>query len=207
MKLKKINFIELWMIFLLGGLFLSCSTTSIERFGKNVDLQIIILDEKNQPVEDFKIQYSKDLKGSKSKESFTNDKGFCSFEDLSKGKYFIWGTKHGYTKIEGIEIITDKSTDIFFCQTMSKHQVFDNTKKLYKRKRFSEGLELLSKLEADKNSILENGILFFEYYGLVNGDYDSSKDIQKRMNYIKKRTNNEFSELIERLDGGDKNEK
>lgn len=190
----------LLVLALFSGTFLiSCHSTDLSDFGKEKDLQIFIIDENNNPVSDYVVSYSSSPNGFKSSEIYTNEKGFCRFENVPSGHFYIWGNKSGYKKIEGMKISFNRPTDVFFCMTESKEFIFSEVENLYKKNRFEEGLELLASISKDKNSILNDGILFYEFIGLEKSG--NKKESDRKLKELNKSKNSEIKKLIEKYYG------
>lgn len=172
---------------------------------KKLDLRVVILDEENLPVPDFQVYYTLKKGGGKSRTVYTDESGFCSFEGVGEGKYFLCGWKNNFLKMENIEVNLEKHTDIFFCPVTSKNVVFEKTAKLYKSGRYEEGLELMEQLVTEKNSAIKSGVLFYEYYGFLKSGNESES--KSKLKELKKSRFKEFYQLTEKIGkSGEENE-
>lgn len=182
------------------GTFLcnSCVSNKNVILEKKTDLQVYIIDENNNPISDFVVCYSKDPKGFKSDAIYTNEKGFCKFENVPYGKLFLFGTKESYKILDGVSINFSKPTDVFFCVAESKVEILERVEKFYKSGRFEEGLDLLQKIKVEKGSYLEGTILFYECYGFACSGKTSERD--KKLRELKKNKNEGFLELAKELE-------
>lgn len=202
--INKKNFLLAALLFIAGLMLNSCHSADFTDFGKEKDLQIFIIDENNNPVSDFLVSYSSSPKGFRSQEIYTNDKGFCRFENIPSGQFYIWGYKSGFKKMEGISVSFNKPTDVFFCMTESKEFILSEVENLYKKNRFQEGLELLNTIYREKNSLLNEGISFYEIVGLEK--MGNTKESYKKIKELKKSKNSEIRKLVEKY-YGENNEK
>lgn len=157
--------------------FSSCKTT--QRFSGNAELTIFVIDENDCPVINTEVNLQS---GGVSKLAVTNQSGLCVFYDLTADDYFVFTSKEGFadslTKICFVE-----RTEVFCIKVFGAEYIFDQAELLYEKSAFEAAIELLEKVNAGKNQILQNVKSFYLAYGYASSG--KNKKARKELDKIK----------------------
>ena len=143
MKSKKIKAVKKLCILALG-IFLSLTFLSCKSLPKKhepVNLTIFIIDEKDQPVQDYEI-----CLGGRGQTACSNKNGLCIFYDCKLYEYSISGKKSGYTQILQNQACLEKTSELFCYRVLSAAYVLDQAEALFEKGEYQKALELLDRL-------------------------------------------------------------
>ena len=153
---KVISFFLLGFLF---AVFISCATKPT--YSSKFDLYGIVVDENNEPVEDFLIECRPKVEADSKKRSksetksihssqkknvitgITEKNGLFALRNLSEGEFIITGSKIGYSKISDFSEYLDNPQKMICIQVCSIEGVLENAKKLASLGNYKKALELL----------------------------------------------------------------
>ena len=164
-------------ICLLFAIIILCSCKTTQRFTGNAELTIFIIDENDSPLKDVEVHLKS---GAVSELALTNQNGLCVFHDITSGEYSVLTSKEGFAD-SLTKICFVKRTEVFCIKVFGAEYIFDQAELLYEKSAFEAAIELLEKVNAGKNQILQNVKSFYLAYG-----YASSGKNKKARNELDK---------------------
>jgi len=142
---KRINY-----LIIATFVFLLCSCASKPKFSGSGDLCGFVVDENNNPLEEYVIS-CRGHNGSW-KTTITNKNGLFVFEDISLGECWFKGWKNDYVDLDkNMQIFGDKSKVICF-QIISIDRALDKVEEMILYEDFAGAEHLLKKITYDKKS-------------------------------------------------------
>lgn len=142
------------VIFLSIAFFFGCKSNGI--YSESFDFYGIVVDENNEPVEDFTIRCEPlDKRKSGVVTAVTSEKGIFILNDLKQCDYEFFGRKIGYAKITGEIKSTFNSQKMICIQVCSADSVLENVKKQIVMKNFEKALILLDEIETGAENACE----------------------------------------------------
>lgn len=152
-------------------MLLSCKTVPVKP--ESADLCGVVIDEKNQPVEDFVVC----VKGvdAVTKYGITDSKGMFVIDDLKTGNLELSGYKNGYARYENYEYKFYKRANVFCLQVNSADAILDKVEKLIKNRELKKAEEELSEIYCHQNRILKSVIR--EYKKIIEELKNEKNDI------------------------------
>lgn len=146
-------------ILIIALIFSGCASKSA--FEGKADLCGMIVDENNQPVEDYVVYYRKKMT---EKSSATNSSGLFVLHDVSSGEFSLYGEKSGYTKLADQKNTFFDRTKIICFQVNSLDLVLENVNKLIELKKYEDALELIQNVAYNKGTNEEYVICCYESF-------------------------------------------
>ena len=174
----KNGFVKNIFIFVLICLFFSgCKSTP--KFSGNANLCIFVIDENNNPVENFQLDLSGEFKN---ETGITNVNGLCMFNSINSGKYTVCGYKNGYEILSDNQIGFSDKGEVFCIQVQSADFVFESILDLYSRNDFQQGIDLLNTIYFDDFNELGAVISFYKAFGFYKlQNYEAAENELKRI--------------------------
>ena len=149
------------------SIFSACKTT--QKISGPANLTILIVDENDSPVRDFEINLLQNKKNDeKTVSEMTNNSGLCVFYDLLPDEYQLWGNKSGYTQLSAQSLMFNNVSELYCFKVYSAPSVLDQVEHLYENAQHQKALELLDLLCCNKNTPLQNTVLFYKAYGYAS---------------------------------------
>ena len=133
-----IKLVVLFFIVFMTG----CSSVKQLSSRGDADIVILIIDENEQPVKDFRITLS--LKDAFSS-AVTNEQGMCAFYGIPYGQIAVTGIKDQYTRLNGT-LESKQNGNVFCFKILSADQLFLQVLDLYANNQEEQALQLLDKL-------------------------------------------------------------
>jgi len=138
----------------LGACFcLLTSCSSLRGFKNPVtegNLYGMIIDEKNQPVRDFKITCEDERKSVKN--AVTNASGIFVMENLLTGEVLVSGSKSGFVEIKNESIEFLGVEKVFCWQINSTEGVLSSVERLIKEGEYQRALRVIRELKVEEQS-------------------------------------------------------
>jgi len=179
---------------LLSILCFSCAShPDFEGYG---DLCGMIIDEKNQPVDNFVVYYSKAPFLNKS--TVTNESGIFVFHNVPSGQSVISGEKKNFSRLKDSDYYFCDRSDIICFQVNSIKAVINEVDPLIKAGDKKKAYMLLDNVSCEEAS--EEWILIESYKFFLTESQDKKKKI---INSIKKNTGDEdtfYSNYLNKLE-------
>ena len=168
---------------LLGvGLFLSLclfSCASNPRFKGNGDFCGMVVDEKNQPVNEYLINCWKD--GIIFASALTNQSGIFVLQNLPAGKYSVSGQKENYSDIKNLKVDFCFRDKFLCCSVFTPDGFFEHIRRLIKIEDYNGALDELNLLRCKKDSCVAKVCLSYEAW-----IYALKKEPKTARNLLKK---------------------
>lgn len=181
---------------------ISCRSTP--KFTGSADLCGLVIDDKNQPVEEMIISCRNN--GIEIACTQTNESGLFIVENLSSGTYEIYACKSGYEKLEKVLVKFSSRDNVYCFQVSSGDVLLDEVEQLFSKKKFDDGLLRLEKLGYEQNDSVNALVCFYKAYAYaVQG---KKKESQKELKKISGMDKNQAFDLsaVKKIIGGNENE-
>ena len=153
-------------IFALTFISAGCRSTKAVSGSGNSTLVIMVVDENNKAVGDYCLTLMATDNENKTEQSLTAADGFCVFQAISPGNYFLQGEKSIYTKIDKTLITVSDKGEVFCFGVTTGRGVFQKVNTLYDSGLYRQGINCLEQLDYEKNDELKKTVLLFKEYGL-----------------------------------------
>lgn len=173
--MKKIILYPLALAFSL--VLFSCASSP--RFRGNGDFCGMIVDENNEPVNEYLVSCYKGgvVLGS----ALTNQSGIFAIQNIPAGKYTIEGQKEFYSDIKDLKVDFCFRDKFFCCTAFTTDGVFENVKRLIKLEDYDGALEQLRLLRCQRSSYVWKVRLCYESYV-----YALKKDTKAAANLLRR---------------------
>jgi len=143
--------------------FISCGSTP--KFSGKGDFCALIVDEKNQPVNQVILDCYKN--GIEIGKGISNENGMVLIENIYGGKYDIRLRKTGYEKLEKQQVTFSDRSSVFCFQLRSGDSILDEVELKYGDRKYEEGIEKLNKLYFEKQDYVNMLFSYYKAYGLL----------------------------------------
>lgn len=140
--------------------FSSCKT--VPKFSGTNELCGVIVDENNKPVNEYIVRCGLTLVDAKT--VITNDRGIFVFHNMPAGKYFFWGEKQGWAKIEGEPFLFNTRDKFFCCKVNSFDTALDNAEAQIQCGNYKKALEILEGLSYRRRTPEEKVVDYYKQY-------------------------------------------
>ena len=144
--------------FILSFLLFSCASNP--RFKGSGDFCGMVVDEQNQPVNEYLINCRRDgvIFGS----ALTNQSGIFVIQNLPAGKYSLDGQKENYSDIKNLKVDFCFRDKFFCCSVFSPDGMFEHLKSLIKIEDYDTALKELELLRCRKDSCVAKICLCYQ---------------------------------------------
>ncbi len=156
--------------FLKVSLFFFCMTSliclsckSLPQTAAEGDLPGLVIDENNQPLENFVLKLEK--LGQEEKEVISNERGLFIVSDMSFGKWKLYGVKEGYSVYREEDFMFLDKSKILCIQVNSADLILDKVEKQIIAENPSEAESLLSEIYLARSKVLKE--LVSRYRNLI----------------------------------------
>lgn len=160
-QILKISVICFALIFLLC--FESCASKNI--VPEKMDLYGLVIDENNQPVQDFIVRCRKSTE-KKEYSTLSGENGLFIFNEMKGGEYFVYGEKNGFAKLAEEKYEINVPQKMICIQVSSIDNVLNNVEKQVSLGNNQKALELLDEIKYQSGSceeyVVENYRLIIE---------------------------------------------
>ena len=157
---------KLYFLFILIFVFAGCRTTKAVSGSGNSTLVIMIVDENNNAVGDYCLTLSAADGTNKTEQRLTASDGFCVFQAMQPGNYYLSGEKSIYTKIDKTLISVSDKGEVFCFGVTTGKGVFQRVNALYDSGMYKQGINCLEQLDYEQNDELKKAVLLFKEYGM-----------------------------------------
>lgn len=161
----------------LGFCFVSCASNP--RFRGNGDFCGMVVDEKNQPVNEYLINCWKD--GVIFESALTNQSGIFVLQNIPSGKYSLSGQKENYSDIKNLKVDFCFRDKFLCCSVFTADGFFAHLQKLIKTEDFDMAVSELDLLRCKKGSYVSKLCLCYEAWLYV-----LKKEQKAALNLLKK---------------------
>lgn len=191
MKSLKVRFINQSVFILVLLILTSC--VSQKKCMEKSDLCGIVVDENNNPINNFKITCSSNIVDGKS--AYTNNSGIFFIPDLKVGEYYISGEKDNYAKVPKQKFLFNGSQSLFCTQVISLESLLEKVELLIQNEEYLKALKFIEQMEFSKDQLNEALILLYKaYLNLKLEKYELYEDCLKQ---LKKSKNEKLKKLFE----------
>ena len=142
----------------LSFIFLSCASNP--RFKGSGDFCGMVVDEKNEPVSEYLINFWRDgiLFGS----ALTNNSGIFVLQNLPSGKYSLDGQKENYSDIRNLKVDFCFRDKFLCCSVFSADGMFDHLRSLIKIEAYDDALKEINLLRCRKDPCVAKVCLCYQ---------------------------------------------
>lgn len=140
--------------------FSSCRT--VPKFAGENELCGVIVDENNRPINEYVVRCGATPVTAKT--AITNERGIFVFQNMTAGKYFIWGEKEGWAKIEAEPFLFNSRDKFFCCKVKSFDTALDNAETQIKCGNYKKALEILDGLSYRRKTPESKVVDYYEKY-------------------------------------------
>lgn len=147
-------------------LFTSCASKPVN---KNIELVGMIIDENNNPVNEYIVHCENEFFEKQS--VLTNENGLFVFSNVGLGNYTLSGEKNGYSKMNIEKYSLKDDSKILCCQVSSCEYVLKNVLQRKKINDYEECINLLNEIYCDENSFEKKVVQYYKNFFLMKQNY------------------------------------
>ena len=177
-------------------IFMLTSCASNPRFKGNGDFCGMVVDEKNQPVKEYLINFWRD--GIIFASALTNQSGIFVMQNIPAGKYSLCGQKENYLDIKNLKVDFCSRDKFLCCTVFTADGFFRHLDDLIKIEDYDAALKELENLRCKRGSYVSKMCLCYEcWLYVLQNDLKESKNLLKK---IRKCNEEEFSNFADKLE-------